>query len=282
MIDKQAVNLKKIEDKAPELVSLAKTAAVSLSKLNLEKTKARVVLVLDASGSMNGRYSGGVVQEIVNRVIPLAVNFDDDAEIDMFAFGDKPVKLPSISLDNFREAIEGKWKSWDVGARINNELDTMKLVMNDHHEAHASDPTYVIFISDGGVGSRKAMQDMIRECSNQAVFWQFMGIGGHNYGALESLDTLDKRTVDNANFFAVDKLNDMSDGELYDALLSEFPDWISAAKQAGILNQDGSVGQLAPPVRYSVAAGNGRPELRSTSTAQPEEKKGFFSRLLGR
>lgn len=50
---------KKIADAAPQLISLAKKAQVSLEKARLTDTKARVGLVLDASGSMNPQYTRG-------------------------------------------------------------------------------------------------------------------------------------------------------------------------------------------------------------------------------
>ncbi|MBL2359270.1 tellurium resistance protein TerF, partial [Klebsiella pneumoniae] len=43
---------KKLEGKAPALISLAKKASVSLAKHKLETVEARVAFVLDASGSM--------------------------------------------------------------------------------------------------------------------------------------------------------------------------------------------------------------------------------------
>lgn len=41
------------------------------------KYRACVAVVLDISGSMNGRYGSGAVQRIINKTLPLAVQFDD-------------------------------------------------------------------------------------------------------------------------------------------------------------------------------------------------------------
>lgn len=67
------------------------------------------------------------------------------------------------------------------------------------------------------------------------LFWQFVGIGGSNYGALSDLDTMSGRVVDNAGFFAIDDLHKVSEEELYDRLMSEFPVWLRAAKAKGII-----------------------------------------------
>ena len=77
------VSLEKIMlDKAPKLVNLAKKATMSLEKRQLQNLTAKVALVSDATGSMNRQYREGDVQEVVNRILPLAVSFDDDQQLD--------------------------------------------------------------------------------------------------------------------------------------------------------------------------------------------------------
>lgn len=63
---------------------------VQLEKKNLLGVTARVALVLDASGSMDGQYRRGDVQKVVNRLMPLAIHFDDDGSFECWAFAQKP------------------------------------------------------------------------------------------------------------------------------------------------------------------------------------------------
>ncbi|MCT4604975.1 MAG: VWA domain-containing protein [Marinisporobacter sp.] len=79
------------------------------------------------------------------------------------------------------------------------------------------------------------MKNIIIESSKHPLFWQFVDIGRSNYGILKKLDTLSNRYVDNANLFELDDIDKISDEELYDRLLNEFPMWISDAKEKGIL-----------------------------------------------
>jgi len=67
------------------------------------------------------------------------------------------------------------------------------------------------------------------------AFFQFVGVGRANYGLLERLDDLAGREVDNVGFFALDDVDAVSDAELYARLLGEFPDWLHAARSAGIV-----------------------------------------------
>lgn len=96
-------------------------------------------------------------------------------------------------------------------------------------------PVYVLFISDGGVKSNKEISQEIIAASTKPIFWQFVGLGGRNYGIFEKLDTLEGRYVDNSNFFAVDDIDKMSDDELYNQLLQEFSLWLKQIKKKGMI-----------------------------------------------
>jgi len=80
------------------------------------------------------------------------------------------------------------------------------------------------------------IKKLIKSASSLPIFWQFVGIGGTKYGALQELDTLSGRVVDNAELFAIDDLDSVSEEELYDRLMSEFPQWLAAARAKGIVN----------------------------------------------
>ncbi|AHG42682.1 tellurium resistance protein [Pseudomonas syringae CC1557] len=229
---------KKIANAAPQLISLAKKAQISLEKARLTDTKARVGLVLDASGSMNPQYTRGHVQEVVDRLIPLAVHFDDDGALDCWAFGAKPQQLGSVTLGNFQDFIKtdhGGWKDWELGARVNDEPKAMRMVIDYYKKSGDKTPVYILFISDGGVHQDREITKLMTEAAKLPIFWQFVGLGGRGYGILEKLDDMGGRVVDNCNFFALDRLDEIPEDKLYDLLMEEFPDWLKAAKSAGIL-----------------------------------------------
>ena len=225
---------KKVEAKAPHLVSLAKSASISLEKKRLTGVKAQVVLVLDRSGSMNHQYRKGDVQRVVDKIIPLAVHFDDDGALDCWAFANACLNLPPVTLDNVNGYVDqaaGGWQKWPGGG--NDEPVVIRAILDRYRSAIL--PVYVIFISDGGVGKNREIKSLVTEAANYPIFWQFVGIGGSNYGALQKLDEMRGRRVDNANFFSLDDINRISDDQLYDRLLNEFPSWLHAAWQAGVL-----------------------------------------------
>lgn len=226
---------KKISAQAPKLIDLAKKATISLEKHNLASTVARVGLVLDASGSMSGQYHKGKVQNVIERLLPLAVHFDDDEALDVWAFSTSTLSLPAATLKNYANyinGVEGGWRKWGMMSTNNEPLAIQQVIQ---HYQNTNLPVLIIFISDGGVSKNKEIKQLLTSAANLPIFWQFIGISGRNYGILEKLDTLPGRIVDNCGFFALDDLDSISEQVLYDRLLSEFPLWHKAAKLKNII-----------------------------------------------
>ena len=228
------VSLEKKLEKAPKLVSLAKPLGVELKKRNLETLVARVGLVMDISGSMTARFKNGTVQEIVNKTLPLAVQFDDDGELDCWFYGTTARRMDSVNLDNYTEAVPQDWKHLmlDLGG-CNNEPVVLRMVLDTYRDTKL--PVYVLFITDGGVSKKNEIQKIITEASKLPIFWQFVGVGGSGYGILEKLDSMKGRYVDNAGFFALDDFKKVSNEELYARLLEEFPKWLKAIRDKGMI-----------------------------------------------
>ncbi|WP_103975245.1 vWA domain-containing protein [Methylovulum psychrotolerans] len=225
----------KMAASSPALVCLAKKAAISLEKHKLAETVARVGLVLDASGSMRHQYRDGKVQSVINRLLPLAVHFDDDGELDVWAFSDHVLALPSATLKNHADyvgTVHQGWQKWGMMGK-NNEPPAIEKVIAHYRDTRL--PVLVIFVSDGGVNQNAAIKKLLVAAAPLPIFWQFVGIGGRNYGVLEKFDTMEGRVIDNCGFFALDDLDVISEQELYDRLLKEFPNWICEAQQKRII-----------------------------------------------
>ena len=236
---KKKISLEKAEKTGnASIIDLTKKSLVQLEKKNLLDVQARVALVLDASGSMNHQYHNGDVQKVVDRLMPLAINFDNDGSFECWAFAQYTTQLDDVTLTNVNQFIQTTkrgWRNWQVGARINQEIPAIEAVINYYQQFDDGIPVYVLFISDGGVGSGRQMQKVLTQAATLPIFWQFVGIGGRNYGVLEKLDDMAGRIVDNCNFFALDRITGISDERLYELLLEEFPSWLNEAKVKGVI-----------------------------------------------
>jgi hypothetical protein len=89
----------KIEN-VPLLVSLPKPICVSFEKHPLNDVRARIALVLDPSGSMNMSFKCGNVQQVLERVTALAVQFDDAQNLDVWGLCTGFKKYDDVTLDD--------------------------------------------------------------------------------------------------------------------------------------------------------------------------------------
>lgn len=102
-------------------------------------------------------------------------------------------------------------------------------------EEPSAEPVFLVFINDGGC--KAGIKKYMIKSSYKPIFWQFAGIGNSNFDVLRKLDTMEGRFIDNANFFHIEDISKISDEELYDNLLKEFPMWLKEAKEKGLIRQ---------------------------------------------
>ncbi len=249
---------KRVEAKAPQLVSLVKSAGVSLAKVGLETHRARVCLVLDISGSMSALYRKGLVQRFAERILALGCRFDNDGDIDVFLFGRNVHQPEPMGLSNWssyiaqaieRHPLEGDTRYGAAMAAVRRHYfpDAGGSERTAPHGALL--PVYVMFVTDGTTSDQPMTERQLRWSSREPIFWQFMGIGkgkkskskrladfaDSDFPFLEKLDDLSGRLIDNADFFSVASPDEHTDAALYDLLMTEYPDWLKQARQHGLL-----------------------------------------------
>lgn len=310
------INLKK--EQVLKEINLRKEVlnVISLKKKELVNLKARIVLAMDMSGSMDSEYNSGRVQNLIERILPLAMKFDDDGVLELVVFDDNAKFLDGVSIDNIYNFVDEyvkpkcTWGGTNYAPVINlisnkvlfdykpknnkpavskdtqpleevlesptffkkhfptfskvfskrkeqikiitnnittaienlhNEFDHDTRNIYDSYEEYKSNkgqddiPLYVLFITDGSNFDRSSTDMAIIKSSHLPIFWQFVGIGNSSFEYLEELDTMKGRYIDNANFINLTDISNMSDSELYDMLLNEFPSWLTLAKDNCIL-----------------------------------------------
>lgn len=206
---------------APELAKHAKTLSGVMKKISFQNTVAKITLVLDISGSMGGQYRDGSVQQIINRALPIAVQLSDNGQLELWYYGSRASRMSPVNLANYKSAIPGNWETLMESLGYgNDEPQVMRPLMSEFKMSRI--PAYILFITDGGVSASSEIKNLIDESSKYPIFWQFVGIGGSNYGTLQGLDHSSK----NASFFALDDFKSILDEELYGRLLAKFQIWL--------------------------------------------------------
>jgi stress response protein SCP2 len=232
--ERQRVLLEKAEREQPQLVSLIKTASVSLEKRGLAEARYRVKLVLDISGSMQREYRSGAVQALAERALALAARLDDDGEVEVYLFGIGAYRSGTLSLDNVSGFVDRLKVKLEGGTHYS---PVMKLIREDAAREGHELPCLVLFITDGGTSNPAVVVRQMTDAAQEPIFWKFMGIeeGRVNFDFLEKLDDLPGRVVDNADFFRVPAPIRIPDAELFELLLNELDGWQRDARAAGIL-----------------------------------------------
>ena len=233
-----------------ERLSLVKRTALNMRKQEVHRVlltkgaageRARIVVVIDKTGSMYAEFKSKLVHRVVERMVPVAIQLDDDGSIECYLYAKSFARLPDlrvVDLETWPEEylhLGGKHGGIDY-KKIGGYNDEIPILTEVISTARAGGgPTLVLFFTDGGFSKKKEITQLMRKASALPIFWQFVGIGANNYGLLTTLDEMDGRVVDNVGFFALDDIDKVDDAELYRRLLGEFPEWLRAARNARIL-----------------------------------------------
>lgn len=267
------VNLTKpTDDKLSKpMLDLVKKADTALAKYNLTAHRAAVSLILDWSGSMDHLYRSGQIQRLVERFVALGHRFDDDGQIDLFAYHTSGGYIGTLSAVDCAD-VEGRIRKV-MGGMGGTRYDAGISAFRRHafgaagHRAapHKADlPHYVGFITDGQTSNEDACIEQIRNASYEPAFFQCIALGadydpqasaqpkkgfmgrmfGSNAGAdvpyqFEFLAELDSkvpgRFVDNVGFFATRSPDALSDEAFLDRMMGEYPAFLPVAKSQGLL-----------------------------------------------
>ncbi|MFF2994018.1 vWA domain-containing protein [Streptomyces sp. NPDC057950] len=235
------ISLSKVEETAPALVSLYKTAGVSLARHGLGGQRAAVYLVVDYSGSMKPYYLDGSVQALADRVLGLSAHLDDDGTVPVVFFSTDIDAVTDIALEDHQGRVERIVAGLGHMGRTSYHL-AMDAVIDHYLDSGSDDPALVVFQTDGGPVSKPAAERYLCKAAKLPLFWQFIGFGDPDSKQFDFLRRLDelavpqKRAVDNAGFFHAgsDPL-ELGDEELYDRIVGEFPQWLAAARARGIV-----------------------------------------------
>ena len=225
-VNKRAtVNLTKAEASLNRsIVNLTKKTGVDLGS-----HRARVCVVMDRSGSMSRMYQNGDVQDVLTRLLPLALKFDDNGELEVYVFNESCDQVSEMNLQNHEDYVEKQILRRGLGPSSGtNYAPAIKKTMKDYNDGSPY-PAFVIFITDGANFDRDETDRAIRKSSKHKIFYQFVGIGKfESFDYLQKLDDLDGRAVDNTAFIKVEDFSRMDDDQLYDKLLEQYPQWLKA------------------------------------------------------
>ncbi|GAA3396718.1 VWA domain-containing protein [Streptomyces roseoviridis] len=236
-----ALSLRKVEETAPALVDLYKTAGDSLRRHGVDGRRVAVYLVLDYSGSMKPYYADGTVQALADRVLGLSAHLDDDGRVPVVFFSTDIDCETDIELADHKGRIDRIVAGLGHMGKTSYHL-AMDAVIDHYLDSGTTAPALVVFQTDGGPINKVAAERYVCKAARLPLFWQFVGFGDPGSRQFEFLRRLDelavpaKRPVDNSGFFHAGRdPRRVPDAELYDRLVADFPAWLAAARAQGIV-----------------------------------------------
>ena len=197
-------------------------------KIDMTKHMARVALAMDYSGSMSNLFANGSIQDVITRLLPIALKFDDNGELESWLFSDNKERLDAVTINNYKNYVKKVMMNARMSMGGTNYAPVLKDIVKYYKDVEPSEiPAFIIFITDGENWDTEQTNRIVKELSNYNMFVQFIGIGNENFKYLKSLDDMRGRKYDNTGFTAVKDMNQMTDEELYTEILRQYKNWLN-------------------------------------------------------
>ena len=240
---------------------LKKKVGIVLEKRKLPQVTCEVKFALDISGSMQGLYNDGTVQNLTDRLLAVASRFDDNGEMEVWTFTDNFDEAPTVTESMHEGYIDKhilrnseiyKWGGTSyspvmmdiIEKSFTEETKTTKTVeqkpgflgrlfgaktVTTEVESWAISnrqpefPIFVPFVTDGDNSDHAETERTIQMCADKNIYWLMVGIGRESFSWL-------KRIADkypNVGFVKIENLEKISDEDFYMQLLNEeFCAWV--------------------------------------------------------
>lgn len=225
-----------------DLNKRAEKVNIVLNKHNLTKApKMRVGFVTDVSGSAKWMYDQGIIQSTLDRLLAVALKFDDNGEMDVWSFHNNFNRLESASAADeqtyVRNQILPKASLWGGTsyAPVMNDVVTFyfkdevvekksggflgfggKTEKTTVSKTDKTTPALCLFITDGVNDDQSKTLQVLREAVNYPVYWMMVGVGdARHFKFLEQAAD----DLPNVGFVNLESL-DITDEKLYEEIIN--------------------------------------------------------------
>lgn len=222
--------------------NLKKKLNLRIEKEEMDDFVSRVGFACDVSGSMSRLYGSGYMSNLNEILLPLAVEFDDNREMDMVGFNSDILGLPPMDESNYVKYVDNELIG-QIGGGTDYHPPLTHFVENWFDEYKTKDPEsffakifspkqppyvpqnkqvpgYIIFQSDGQLSDYNKTWNTLKFINkNLNCFITFIGIGSQDDFAI-----FDKATkeFDNVNsFYLTGRETEIDSDALYDSLVND-------------------------------------------------------------
>ncbi|MEU4090645.1 VWA domain-containing protein [Streptomyces aureus] len=222
---RSAVDLAKVERRAPGLAAPVRQAGQALADRGIAERRAAVYLILDHDWHMEELYESFAVQAFAERVLALSANLDDDGTVPViFSSRDEPF-LEEIGLDNYRGRIGRLHTQIDWG--WGNVAASMRRAVGHYQESGAADPAFIVTQVGDEPWDKAEIRSLLQNTASLGVFWLFVGFGRGKLAFFKNLNASASATFTNVAFYDAGKNpGAVPDERFYTSLVQAFATWI--------------------------------------------------------
>jgi hypothetical protein len=226
-----------------DLMKRVEKVGIVLEKRNIKDIPCQVKLAIDRSGSMDWLYQNNTVQDVVERILAIGMNFDVDKTIDVWAFHTRSFELEPATPKNIdgyvKKHIINKIESGGTAYApamediINSSVSTQKKglfggLFGKKTVATDEYPTLAIFITDGENSDEAQAERLIKASQDKNIYWVLIGIGRSDFFFIRKMGDV----YPNCGYFPISDLSAIDDEDLYSEILNdEFSTWIKKFKK---------------------------------------------------
>jgi len=225
---------------AIDLAKKKEAAGIVLTKRNIVSPPAcEVGVAIDISGSMSHEYENGTVQEIVERILALAMRFDLDGKLDFWTFSSGKDYIGTVSEDQAENYVKrkvlnnplvSKWGGTDYAPVLKDIYDKYfgggKGIMSIFGKGKKTEqPVIIFFITDGENSDRHEFEQLMKDFRKKNIYIQIIGVGHANLAYVKKVAE-DERNV---GFDQIRDVSKISDEEMMEKMITpEFANWIES------------------------------------------------------
>jgi GT2 family glycosyltransferase len=172
---------------------------------------------------MRRRNKDGMIQRVINKMMALAVRWDDWGELDFWYYDKELRKEPPVTRANYRTAGPSDWAGMASGVN----METAVFEVAEEYRG-GDEPAFVLVLTDGGVVvNGDVLVRSLELVSKAPVFWHFACLRRVDGNLLEKLVQQPSQAGSNLAFSLLDDFGSLSDQYLYFRWLEPFARWLA-------------------------------------------------------
>lgn len=250
-----------------QLAKRVESVGIVLAKRGVKQApQVRVGVSLDMSGSAQWMFKNGTIQETLDRLLAVAIKFDDDGQLDVWGFSGGYGSFPSMNESSYGGYVKSQigheswmWGGTNYAPSLKAAIDeysntttisrtvqgatqaatgffgklfgskpkpTEEVITETVSKGTKQPPAMLLFVTDGDNSDKSETRRVLEQAAKSNVYFQMVGVGSPS-----NFGFIEELADDlpNVGFVSMASLENMTDDQLFEQLITEeFLTWYAA------------------------------------------------------